>query len=271
MTKLFRSAVMTVLLCLLAMAGVFAQQAQPGATEAPAEAPETKPIPAAQLSERALDVAAFLRNAAIESDFGNEVQAIREDFSTAEKQIDELQSETLRQLKTGGPVSLIEEAEKEWSRLHVRLDRWLRTLSSRADAVGSVLEKVHAEKELWMLTRESFLDEELPPELKQGIREVLDTIDGTEKQIRSSRDSIFNLQVSVGDAKALADQILADQRAEIRERRRNILKPDSEPLWAAFSTPGVRVSLFEEIAATWRNNYATVLKYFSAQRFRSQA
>ena len=52
------------------------------------------------------------------------------------------------------------------------------------------------------------------------IREILESIEQAEQQVRSSRDSILNLQVSVGDAKALADEILADQREEIRERKR---------------------------------------------------
>ena len=93
MTRFVRSVAVTALLCLLAMARVFAQQAEAGAAKAPEETPQTKAIPAAHIADRALETTALLRDAAKKSDVNEGVQGIQDDFSAKKEQIEELQRE----------------------------------------------------------------------------------------------------------------------------------------------------------------------------------
>jgi len=231
----------------------------------PAEEVTPQPIPADLISDRALETAALLRNALAEADLEEEVGAIQEAFASRKEQMDELEKETVRRLKLEDSVSIIEESIKEWILIQERLEGWLLTLSSKAGTLGSVIEKLQSEKEIWVLTSESASAGEFPPALRSQIRDTLKSIDTAEREVQADRDQILNLQVKIGDAKARANELVADQREKVEQRRQGLGGIDSPPLWEVFSRSHSEADFSTQIEETWQVNYRWLKSYVSEQ------
>lgn len=260
MNSLFR---FTALQFLFLVTTGFAQQEAPATVTTPAEEVTPQPIPAGLISERALDTAALLRDASAEADVEEEVGATQKAFAFRKEQMDELEKETLRRLKLEDPVSIIEGTAKEWVRIQERFDGWLMTLSSKADSLSSVLEKLQSESEVWVLTRESASAGKFPPALRGQIQDTLESINTVERKVQAARDQILNLQVKIGYAKARADELVADQREEVEQRRQGLVGIDSPPLWEVFSQSHSENDLIEE---TWQTDYRWIKRYVSEQK-----
>jgi small-conductance mechanosensitive channel len=213
-----------------------------------------------------VDTAALLRDALSEADVKEEIDAIQEVFTSTQERMDELEKETQRRLKMKESVSIIEEMTNEWIRIEEELDAWLQTLSSKADSLGSVLENLQREKEIWVLTNESAATGEFPPALKGQIQDTLTSIDSARQEVQAARDRVLNLQVEIGDAKARADELVADQREEVEEHRLGLLRIDSPPLWEIFRQPDSETDFSSQIKEAWQVNYRWFKTYVSEQK-----
>jgi len=244
----------------------FAQQESSETAGTPAEAVEPESIPANLIPDRALHTAALLRKASAEGDVKEELSVIQEAFSARKEQMDDLQKETLRRRDMEGPVSIIEEAAKEWTRMQERLDGWLSTLSSRADSLNLVLERIQSEEEVWDLTRKGASAGDFPPALKKQIRDTLKSINTVKKKVQSARDEVLSLQVSIGYAKARAEELVDDQRKEIAERRQGLFSRDSVPLWKIYDHLDGQGNLSAQIEETWHVNSRWIRRYVNEQQ-----
>jgi small-conductance mechanosensitive channel len=206
-----------------------------GAGQAPAGAPAPAAIPASAISDRAVAASALLRSASAEVLADEDLQAVRDEFASEQARVAALHEETAQQLKTAGPALALEETEKRWLRVEARLDEWLRTLTERADVVGSMMQKIRTEKKRWELTRAAGPAGDLPPELTKTVEQTLASISEVEHRLRSARDAVLSFQATIGEQKALADEALADLRRQIAERRSALLGLDSPPLWRALA------------------------------------
>ncbi len=252
---------------LAAAVAVHAQDTQDAsATPAPTPIPEPTPIPVAEIPERAAAIGKTLRDAASQTDFSDELKTIGDEFEKEKEHLSELDEETSRRLDIGGPASVIEEIEKAWVRAGVRLDGWLKTLSSGVALIEKEVGKLGDESALWKLTQSADSETELPPAVLQQIDETLGAITTAEKGMRSTRDAMLTLQSKIGAEKAHVDEMVATLREEIARRRSSIVGIDSPPIWKVFGAPGVDGAPSEQLAAVWSKNFASVRDYVIDQQ-----
>ena len=231
----------------------------PGPTPTPTPAPT--PIPAAEISDQVASTAAMLRTAMKANDVLDEIAAIEDVYEKERQHLDELAKETSRRLEINGPASVLEETQKTWKRIEVRLDEWQKTLKDRAGALDALLLEINQQRAIWQLTLSSTDQEGLPPEVRGEVVDILKAIDDTDTSVRASRDKVLTLQSRISKSKSIIAETLAVQREEILNRRRGIVGIDSPTLWRAFSVPGVDGGPSEQISAMWERNSQSVREY----------
>ncbi len=265
-----RAAVVLMTAAISLVVGVVGAQETPATepTPVPSPAPAPIPIPAAEISNQAASTAATLRAASKADEVTHEVESIEEDFVEERRYLDELSEETSRRLEIDGPASVLEETEKTWRRIEVRIDAWQETLKTRAAAIDLLLLQISEQQAIWQLTLSSADDEELPPEVRQEVVDTLKAIEDTDRSVRGSRDEVLTQQSRISRSKSVVAETLAIQREEILNRRRGIVGIDSPPLWRAFSVPGVDGGPSEQISVMWTRNAQTVREYASDNRRR---
>lgn len=240
----------------------FVQEAPPAAeTASPTPKPIQTAIPAAEILGRAAEVGPILRSVALRTDFDDQLQALESDFHKELEHILKLEEKTLRRLEMPGPASVIEEAEKVWSRTSFRINGWLDSLSADSRIVEEELKKLKEEVSLWELTWSSAAEVELPPAVLEQVDETKSAVKATQEHLRETRDAILNLQTDVSRALKITDEILVLQRNEIVRRRRKIIGQDSPPLWQAFGVPGVDGTPSDQIEAMSKKGVESIRVY----------
>jgi len=245
---------------------VHAQETEePSPTPAPTPTPEPIPIPAPEIPGRAAAIGPLLRKAVSETDIGEEIEKIAQEFANEQEHIAELTAETQRRLEAGGPASIIEEAQNSWLRSAGRLDGWLSRLKTHSTTIAEEKQRLEEVRQLWELTMASADEVELPEALRQQVVDTLAAIEGAENAVRANRDSVLTLQSNVAREKAAVDEMLADQKEEIALRRRSIVGLDSPPLWKTFAAPGLDGGPSEQLTAMWTKNSESIQVYVVEQ------
>jgi len=252
-------------LFLLCGATTFAQQTTPDTDAALSEAPAIEPIAAADIPVKAVAVSNLLRRASEELAEDDDAQVINEQYTVASAHFGVLREQTRRRLQRGGPVTILQDTEREWLRVELRIDDWLQKLVSRADAIDSLIAQIEAERSRWEQIQDSS-DTDLPTELKKTVQDTVASIATVEDRLRAARNTVLTMQAKIAQQKTETDGTLASLEQEIVERRQAILSIDSPPLWQAFGAEDEAHGLTGQIATTWRNGYSAVPGYLQEIR-----
>ncbi len=266
--RIIRIMAVFVIGCLVAISQGQAQQPDGEPGPAQQEVVENEGIPTARIIDRSLETAVLLRRAEADASAADLIRTIRESFESREGRVQELLEDTRRRLETDGPASSVSETEKEWLRVQSRFEGWLRDLESRAETANSLLKTVRSEKAVWTATGEAALTQEMTPELTLVVEQTLLSITDVEQLVKSSRDALFDLQAIIGQAKAQADAILAEQRQALRERSRSLSAVDSPDLWSALGAPGALDGMAGQAVEASTSNLDSLRSYLSEQKVR---
>jgi small-conductance mechanosensitive channel len=250
--------VVAVSCCLGTATSGLAQEADPAAAQETPEPPLLRPLQATEIADSAVAVRTVLRNASRTVDATTDLAGISEGLAGSSDRVAALERDSRERMQADGPGFALEQTERSWQRVADQLGAWLRRLSSNAADVGSALDRIDAEKQLWEMTRDSVRAGDVPAEVTREIRQTLAAVDSVQDVVRAARDTVLKLQAAVSEQKTRADQNLADQREEIARRRGRLLSIDSSPFWKAFDLPVENRRLSERIGATLQLNYVSV-------------
>jgi small-conductance mechanosensitive channel len=252
--------VMTVLV--VTAGAVYAQESEaPLATPLPTPVPAPTPIPATEIPDRATEVRSVLRRAVTGTNIGDEVDRIARDFEIEKDQLAALDAETRRRIELDGPATIVEEVQNSWRRTASRLDGWLASLKEFSTSIADRSLQLEEAREIWVLTRESADEVDLPEALREQIDDTLEAINEAHAAMRSNRDAVLTLQSAVARERTAVDEMLATQKEEIAQRRKGVIRIDSPPLWRAFVQPGVHGEPREQLAAMWTQSSETIEQY----------
>ena len=252
--------------CLGTATSGLAQEADPAAAQETPEPPPLRPLQATEIADSAVAVRTVLRDASRTVDATTDLAEISEGLAGSSDRVAGLERDSRERMQADGPGFALTQTERSWQRVADRLGAWLRRLSSNAADVGSALDRIDAEEQLWEMTRDSIRAADVPAEVTREIRQTLAAIDSVQGVVRAARDMVLKLQAAVSQQKTRADQNLADQRQEIARRRGRLVSIDSSPLWKAFDRPDEHRSLSERIAATLQLNYGSVRWYLEERK-----
>jgi small-conductance mechanosensitive channel len=252
--------------CLGTATSGLAQEVVPAAAQETPQPPPIRPLQATEIADSAVAARAVLRNASRTVDATTDLAEISEGLAGSSDRVTVLERDSRERMQTDGPGFALEQTERSWQRVADQLGAWLRRLSSNAADVGSALDRIDAEKQLWEMTRDSIRAGDVPAEVTREIRQTLAAVDSVQGLVRAARDSVLKLQAAVSEQKTRADQNLADQREEIARRRGRLLSIDSSPLWKVFDRPDEDRSLSERNAATLQLNYVSVRWYLEERK-----
>ncbi len=187
-------------------------------------------------------------------------------FASEEALIEALREDTRLRLEHPGPASILEESERAWSRVKVRLDRWLEQLQTLTESVSAFLEDLESRRVVWRLTRDSAGEQALPREVVREVEETLTVIEDAAKRSRDLRDRALVLQAEISRTRISVDERIAVVGREISQRRRGLVRLDSPPLWRIASAPSVVGTPSEELSAVWRQSVGDIRDYMARER-----
>ncbi|MGB5296174.1 MAG: mechanosensitive ion channel domain-containing protein [Thermoanaerobaculia bacterium] len=255
------SVVILALLACVATTPLVAQVDAPPTTPVPSLVVQPTPIPDVEISARAAAARDQVREAESIVAPDERFRQIQEAFPVEQQRIVAVRGNTEELLQTSASTSLIREAEKAALRIRDRLDRWIRDLVQRSSIRESTLKDLQDTTLLWELTRDVEREEELPEALQQQISEVLEVLGASEGNVRSARDAVLALQVSVAQEQGALDELLARQREEISRRNTAIFAVDSPPLWKASRTADEEDGVVDQLVALAKRQWQDLREY----------
>ena len=227
---------------LLLSAGAALAQAPPpaaGPVAGPAAKPEEQPPEAIAIPEiaiRAEQVTNRLREieAGLEKDPA--VDAIAQELPDLIEGNLTLLAETDSLLEQAPRQHVLNAIADSWQSARAAMAARDATLTKRANALESNIQKLEALRETWRLTSDEASAAKAPEKVRKRIDATLGAIDSTQKKIELRRVVLLDLQAEGVRELAVIDATLDRIATYRKEVVGNLLRADSRPIWRTMSS-----------------------------------
>ncbi|MFZ1700674.1 MAG: mechanosensitive ion channel domain-containing protein [Pyrinomonadaceae bacterium] len=201
-------------------------------TATPSPTPSPTPIPPSAIVEQSELVTARLKE--IQSFLREKPQnvTIRGSIPELVRQLDTLSTETNAVLEARPTLDDLKNLERDWQGPGGTVDGWKSDLAGQTTEIDKRIEELRSLKELWQRSldamtaepdvnanAESTVDELVPEELLQRVRETIASIAEIQKASESRRSLLLSLQSQISDLETRIN----DASSAIKDRRANIL------------------------------------------------
>src|SRR5579871_6394923 len=249
------------LLALLRAAAVLAAPApEPAAT--PPAAPAETVIPAAQIAERAGEVAGELREmrARVAARAGGGAP----DLAHAAEQVDQLTREAALLDSAEPTAQALDELERQWQQLRDALTGQAQPLMARTEAIEHDLARLHDLDVLWAATDAAARAGNLPAAVRDTVRGVRVDIRDTRTRLRAERDGLLDALSRISALQARVSGGLDDLAVARKRFRGDLLSRDSPPLWTALRDLSGLAADLGRLRAGLERNQRAVAAFASA-------
>lgn len=195
------------------------------------EQPSPEPIPPADITSQATEVAGRLREIEATIEPSPVVAKLALDFSKQAQSIADLRLELNQLSASQATPRQLDEQRREWNRLRSDIAAWMqladerwRTLQETRDETGRLLEK-------WRLTREADLAGELPEELIRRVDQIIAQIESLQGAFRPRSDQVAEFIERLAQSQVTIDEAMG-QLSELTENvNRQLFTRDAPALW----------------------------------------
>ena len=237
---------------LVAAAGVaLAAPPLPAAAPAPAASegpkpPETIAIP--EIATRSEQVTNLLR--AIEAELGSSapVDAIAAELATIVEDDLALASETSERLEQGPRRRVVDALADSWRTTRNDINAKNATLTQRASALETEIQKLVDQRELWQRTAEEARKADAPETTIERVQATIAAIGATQKKVEQQRAIVLELQDRVVRELSVADDALERIGTFRKEVIGQLWQPDSRPIWRAVRSGEAAGAALSELA-----------------------
>jgi small-conductance mechanosensitive channel len=251
-------------------AGVaFAQSPAPEAP--PAAKPEEKPleiIAIPEIANRSEQNASLLRviETGLETDAA--VDAIAKQLSELVEADLALLDETSDRLEQGPRRQVVDALAESWRTTRSAIAARNATLTGRASALESEIQKLASQRELWLRTAEQARAAEAPGTVIERVESAIAAIATTQKKVERRRAVVLELQDRVVRELTVADSALE----RIARYRKQVIGqlwfPDSRPIWQAMRSGEAAEAALTELAGDLTSIEKRVVEYAAQHPFR---
>jgi potassium efflux system protein len=248
------TAVIGLLLCLLATAGRAAEQKPQEVQKAPAaQAPAA--IPVANVTARATEVSNLLRNLYAEVAPSREIEKIQRDLPEISARMAKELVRTEQNLQTQPTMEMLQTEQQLWQKSQLDMGRWLNLVTQRATQLETALNQVAQLHKVWTQTLDAARAEQAPKTTIQQISEVLSAIEAAQATLQTQRNAVLDLQGRFGSVVAQCGKVLAEIAQAQHAAVGGLASRGRLPIWdarrwASLPTRGF-ARLHELSAAPW--------------------
>lgn len=238
--------------------------AQPAAASPAPEStplPEPTPIPASRIPAQVVDVATLQRDVNAKTQPEGWVQEIANKLPDTRTEIDGLENEVRPLLAHDGPVNAVTDLSADLARVDERLTAWLDALKKRTDELGDTIEDLRTRRKVWELTLERASAEELPSVLVDQVRKAIEILRSTEATVFERRSQVLTVQAKVAEQHSRMNELSEGIAREVANRRSDVFRRDSLPLWSAFAEASKGIGLGDQVRASMRRNLDAINRH----------
>ncbi len=219
-------------------AALSAQETAPAPTPplpqdtAPAAVP--RPIPPADIPERALAVGTLLAGFRTAITADTVVSGITAALTDLTQRIAEAGADLTPVQLRGQSIDNLRELERQWRGYERQVGGWQARLASRSQQLDAIRDRLIFLGAMWGMTRDSTRREDLPPELRERVQSTLLSVDSVRTRLRRPREDVLAQQDQVAQLQVRIAEALAAVREARDAARRRLLVADHPPIWRAF-------------------------------------
>jgi small-conductance mechanosensitive channel len=222
--------------------------AQPSASPAPAEPPQTAvlPIPLSDIAARAQSVDQVLRRAREQLAPEVRITSIEAALPGVTARLQE-ESDALEELLPSGPSSeALQEAKRGFRAGGEQLGAWRRLLTSRIENLESPLAEIGQLQHQWKLTQEEARRSGAPGAVLEQVAGVRSGLQGVSEKLKDRRGQLLALQNQIAREELRIEEAIDSLELTERELRRQLFERDAPPLWRAVPEAARRAAPFWE-------------------------
>ncbi|MBE0593324.1 MAG: hypothetical protein IH616_13080, partial [Gemmatimonadales bacterium] len=222
---------------LLATAGgaLSAQEAAPTTPRDTAQAQVPRPIPAADIPERALGVGTALAGFRVEITADTVMRSAATALTDLTRRIESAGEDLAPVQLQGQSLDNLAELERQWRVYEREVGAWEAQLGTRSTQLDAVRDRLLFIQATWQMTRDSTRREDLPPELRERIQSILLSADSVRTRLRGPREEVLTQQDQASQLQVRITEALATIRAAQDAARRRLLVRDHPPIWRIFT------------------------------------
>ena len=252
------AAALVVFLLAATAAGRLAAQEPAPATPrdtAQAQAQTPRPIPAADIPERALGVGTALAGFRVEITADTVMRGAATALTDLARRIESAGEDLAPVQLQGQSLDNLAELERQWHVYEREVGAWEARLGTRGTQLDAVRDRLLFIRATWEMTRDSTRREELPPELRERIQSILLSVDSVRSRLRGPREEVLTQQDQASQLQVGITEALATIRAAQDAARRRLLVRDHPPIWRILTPDSAAAaptgSLAQKLAPAW--------------------
>jgi small-conductance mechanosensitive channel len=198
----------------------------------------------------------------------DELKQIGQNFKELQEEInqmdEQLNATTLEDLKFNRLMSL----QSSWESVKTSMTDWQNKLQTRSQELEGYSQILLEKNQLWELTKTASQEREDPQALMLRIREVMESINEVDKELKKRQEAVLTLMDQVSQESILTNKALTKINEGLSYSREKIFAIDSPPLWKAFKLSEQKNKLSEQMKQTWDSRLTVLSKFFEDNWFR---
>ena len=206
-------------------------QAQTRPTDTPAA------IPVAEVSQRADEVAAFLRYLDEQLPPSQQIARIEQELAPLSERLAERLNQTKRTIESGPGLGLMDGLADSWQSSRMGLVAWVDALTARATWLEQQRAQLMALSDTWTRTRTAVRAAGVPAPVFQRVTDVLATLAIAQDRVAAQRMSTLVLQDRVARELSRVEDALAQIGQARRRAAGNLFVRESPPIWRVRPLP----------------------------------
>jgi len=252
-------------LCVFSSPGFTAEsKPEPETSATPPEAVPS-PIPLASVPSERIKTYKLLKDQENWAQSDTKVSDIGAAFVTEKVRLSKLIEISIQTRFAEVESADLEEAKKRWISTIEQMDAWLADLKGTATSLERDLKRLHEERQIWRITLDHAIEQDVPQELLQSLQTTLGQVVSSEESTQAKRDQTLILQTKISDFRMDLTKRIEMIGAELARRRKSDLIVDHVPLWHSLGDPQIDRSLFNQIIDETRRSWREVVEYLREQ------
>ena len=229
---LVSTAVLSILLFLLSVSGMAAEQKSPEPQKAVAAPPPTT-ISVAEVAPRAEEVANVLGSLSASLVPSAEIETITSSLRNASELIGVELAETKSLLDEQPTLELLQTQQEHWQQRRLQTVAWVAAFTKRVNQLQDALDHIADLQKTWTETRAAARAARAPQTTLQQIDATLASLVAAQRPIQTERAAALDLQSRVGAEVARCTSVLA-QLAQVQQKAvTGMLVRNHPPIWSA--------------------------------------
>ncbi len=229
------AALVVFLLAATAAGRLAAQEPAPAPSRDSAQLQVPRPIPPADIAERALAVGTLLAGFRTAITADTVVSRIVAALTDVTQQIAQAATDLTPVQLRGQSLDNLRELDRQWRGYERQVGGWQTQLATRSQQLDGVRDRLLFIQATWELTRDSTRREDLPPELRERVQSVLLSVDSARVRLRAPREEVLTQQDQAAQLQVRIAEALAAIRTADAAARRRLLVADHPPIWRVFA------------------------------------